>query len=114
MSDRHYDVRTAKRYLEKGAMSQEEYEARLAALPDLAEECEFVDYQSKFQAEDEQVIKPGELPPIPSTSPAPPVFNSQSGLLPPIPTSNNTSAVPHYSGTLPPIPVSDAFKKSNS
>lgn len=48
------DVRTVQRYLNKGQLSREDYEAHIAALPDLEGEADFVDYGAQFQREEAQ------------------------------------------------------------
>lgn len=51
------DVRTAHRYVAKGKLTQKEYEAHLASLPDLAEESDSVDYESMFREEQEKAAQ---------------------------------------------------------
>lgn len=45
------DVRTVQRYLAKGVVSQKEYDAFLAGLPDASTESEHVDYETQFKQE---------------------------------------------------------------
>ena len=45
---RQLDVRTVHRYIQKGALTRQAFEAALAELPDLQAEAEFVDYENKL------------------------------------------------------------------
>lgn len=45
------DVRTVHRKIQKGVLSQEEYDKYLSSLPDLEQEAEFVDYETQFARE---------------------------------------------------------------
>ena len=45
------DVRTVQRYLAKGVVTQKEYHAFLAELPDASAESEHVDYETQFKEE---------------------------------------------------------------
>lgn len=59
---RDLDVRTVHRHLQKGRLTHEDYEAHLAALPDLEAESEFVDYDSQFREEAKH--EAGPPPPV--------------------------------------------------
>jgi hypothetical protein len=45
------DTRVVHRYIQKEQLSQEEYEKHLASLPDLAEQADAVDYETRFHEE---------------------------------------------------------------
>jgi hypothetical protein len=84
---RHVDVRVIDRYLKRGKISREELEQHLAALPDLADQAEEVDY--------EDLLKQDEpLPAIPKTAPGggTPILSggSAAGPLPPLPVSRSS------------------------
>lgn len=83
---RHVDVRVVERYLEKGKITREAYEQHLAALPDLAEEAEEVDYDDLLKQEE-------PIPALPKTAPGggTPILTggSAAGPLPPIPVSRS-------------------------
>ncbi|MCA9553479.1 MAG: hypothetical protein KC933_25805, partial [Myxococcales bacterium] len=49
---RKMDVRTVHRYLHKGLATSADYEQHLSALPDLAEQAEFIDYEAQFREEE--------------------------------------------------------------
>lgn len=79
---RKLDSRTVERYIAKGRVSREEYEQYLAALPDLAEEAEEVDYDGLLEKEE-------LLPVLPKAAPGggTPILTggSAAGPLPPLP-----------------------------
>ena len=79
---RHLDVRVAERYIQKGKMSREDFDAHLAALPDLADAAEEVDYDDLLKQEE-------TLPALPKAAPGggTPILTggSAAGPLPPLP-----------------------------
>jgi hypothetical protein len=50
--NRKMDVRTVHRYLHKGLATSADYDQHLAGLPDLAEQAEFIDYETQFREEE--------------------------------------------------------------
>lgn len=54
------DVRTAHRYVAKGAAEAKRYEEHLKSLPDLTDESDFVDYETMFREEQERVAQETE------------------------------------------------------
>ena len=69
MSDRElfmYDVRVRDRFLSEGAITKADVERRLAALPDLAEQCEDVDLEQpalSTEPDETVVVAPVDLRP---------------------------------------------------
>jgi len=69
MSDRElfmYDVRVRDRFLSEGALTKADVERRLAALPDLAEQCEEVDLEQpalSTEPDETVVVAPVDLRP---------------------------------------------------
>jgi len=49
---RKVDVRTVQRYIAKGLVTQDEYDAHLASLTDATAEADFVDYAEQFEQEE--------------------------------------------------------------
>jgi len=89
MSDRElfmYDVRVRDRFLSEGAITKADVERRLAALPDLAEQCEEVDLEQpalSTEPDETVVATPVEL--RPSVERLQPSFAAESSSREPIP-----------------------------
>lgn len=77
----HLDTRTFQRYLDKGLLTKEGYQAHLDALPDLSEQGEFVDYSAQFQAEEAQAAEesPAEEAPLTPGEAYPPATAAPPG-----------------------------------
>lgn len=76
---RDLDTRIVHRNIQKGRLSEKEYQAKLEALPDLETEAEFVDYEQRFEEEAKHeggppapVFVEASPPPAPSFAAAPP------------------------------------------
>lgn len=92
---RHLDVRTYQRYLKKGVLTKEAYEASLSALPDLSEQAEFLDYNAQFQAEAEEEARteaPAPVEPAPPGQAYPPATAAPPG------SSALSATPPHLAG----------------
>ena len=50
----HMDVRIRNRYAQKGIVTRAEIERYLTALPDVASNAEYVDYEKRFEEERSQ------------------------------------------------------------
>ena len=69
------DVRVRDRYIEKGRINLEEVAKATAELPDLAENCEWIDYEKEFlEGRDENDPEDPSAPGQPTSgfAPAPP------------------------------------------
>lgn len=55
----HMDVRIRNRYAHKGIINRAEVERYLTALPDMASNAEYVDYEKRFEDERAQAAEHG-------------------------------------------------------
>ncbi|MFO0727394.1 MAG: hypothetical protein U1E65_26695 [Myxococcota bacterium] len=55
----HMDVRIRNRYAQKGVVTRAEIERYLTALPDMASNVEYVDYEKRFEEERAQAGEHG-------------------------------------------------------
>lgn len=78
------DSRVVMRYIAKGRVTREGYEQYLAALPDLSEALETVDYESLLEKEEQAPVLPKAAP-----GGGTPILTggSAAGPLPPLPVS---------------------------
>ena len=118
MSDRElfmYDVRVRDRFLSEGAITKADVERRLAALPDLAEQCEEVDLEQpalSTEPDESVVVTPVEL--RPSVERLQPSFGSEASAREAIPAiaESQPAATLDAAKTLPtghePVPPQDA------
>jgi hypothetical protein len=81
---RDLDTRIVHRNIQKGRLSEEEYQAKLEALPDLEADAEFVDYEQRFEEEAEHeggppapVFVEASPPSAPSFAAAPPPVSAE-------------------------------------
>lgn len=69
---RDLDIRVVHRNIQKGRLSEKDYQSKLEALPDLESSAEFVDYEQRF--EEDAKHEAGPPPPVFVEASPPPAF----------------------------------------
>lgn len=105
MSDRElfmYDVRVRDRFLSEGAITKADVDRRLAALPDLAEQCEEVDLeQPALSTEPDEIVLAAPVDLRPSLERREPSFGAEAPL---------REAPPAIAESLPAAPSNESMK----
>jgi len=89
---RDLDVRIVHRHIQQGRLTEQEYQAKLDALPDLESDADFVNYEQRFEEEAKH-----------EAGPPPPVFVGASPAFAPAPApAAESPAVPPAAEPVPP------------
>lgn len=100
MSDRElfmYDVRVRDRFLTEGAITKADVDRRLAALPDLADQCEEVDLeQPALSTEPDETVVAAPVELRPSVERLQPSFGAESPAREPTPAIAEAPAAPAH------------------